>query len=436
MRILLVTRGSQGDIYPFIALARGLEAAGHTVTFNAPQMFEDLVRRTGLTYVPQEKEDIGGMMVEAAGSTQKTKRVLKWMRAAIDMQFRQLVPLMAEHDLLIAANTEFAAASVAEYCGKPVIRTAFGPFLPSRTIPPAVMPFPKPGRILRPMLFWKLLNRGTNFMVRKTINRNRVALGMEPVRNFGYHTAGYCDNFLLYSPSLGNTDPEWSDKYKWAIGGYSFHDSMEYDPAAYDELMAFIRRDDRPTLFFTLGSCSDRNRDRFCAMLAGICRAQDYKLVVGSGWSKTGTHLTQDDSFYLLTKPIPHNIILPHCTAAIHHGGCGTTHSMARAGIPQMVAPIFVDQYYWGYRVEVLGLGPRQARLGRISREELEKRVTDLMTNPQYRENAAALGEKMAAENGPEALCRYIGRNWPDAVTGSVSDSDFRTGEARTKKTN
>jgi UDP:flavonoid glycosyltransferase YjiC (YdhE family) len=29
MKILLVTRGSQGDIYPYLALARELESRGH-----------------------------------------------------------------------------------------------------------------------------------------------------------------------------------------------------------------------------------------------------------------------------------------------------------------------------------------------------------------------------------------------------------------------
>lgn len=416
MKILLVTRGSQGDIYPFLALARQLEESGHKITFSLPWIFEEHAKKAGLEYVLQEEEDIRGVMVEAAESSQKTKRVLKWMCEAVDMQFRQLVPLMEGHDLLITANTEFAAASVAEYCGKPVIRTAFGPFLPSRKIPPAVMPFPKPGKILKPMFYWKLLNRSTNFMVKKTINRNRKALGMEPLRNFGYHAAEYCNNFLLYSPSLGSFDPDWSKKYKWEIGGYGFHDSMEYDKGAYDALTAFVGKDDRPTLFFTLGSCSDRNRDRFCGMLAEICKEKNFKLVVGSGWSKTGSYIKEDDFSHLLTVPVPHNIVLPQCSAAIHHGGCGTTHSMARAGIPQMVAPIFVDQYYWGYRVEVLGLGPRQVGLGKVSKEELRRRVVDLMTNPIYRSNAAALGEKIRNENGPKALCSYIDKNWPTAV--------------------
>lgn len=66
------------------------------------------------------------------------------MRNVIDKQFDQLIPLLKEHDILVSTNSEFAVASIAEYCKKPLIRTAYAPFLPGKKIPPAVLPFPKP----------------------------------------------------------------------------------------------------------------------------------------------------------------------------------------------------------------------------------------------------------------------------------------------------
>ena len=40
MKILLVTRGSQGDIYPYLTIASALIKRGHQVTLNLPQIFE------------------------------------------------------------------------------------------------------------------------------------------------------------------------------------------------------------------------------------------------------------------------------------------------------------------------------------------------------------------------------------------------------------
>ncbi|MCD8264080.1 MAG: glycosyltransferase [Tannerellaceae bacterium] len=356
MKILLVTRGSQGDIYPYLAVAIELQWRGHTVTLSLPQLFEKQAHKAGVNYQLQDFDDIGGMIDGAAETKQQTKHMLAWMRRVIDMQFEQLIPLLQEHDLLITSNTEFAAASLAEYCGKPVVRTAFAPFIPGKKIPPPIMPFPKPHPVFRPAFLWKVLNIGTNLMVKQTVNKNRVAKGMEPISNFGIHAVSKAENYLMYSRYLGSTDPDWP--YDWTISGYCFNDSFRYNEAAYNELMDFIRADSRPTLFFTLGSCNDKHRDRFCSWLLDICRGNGYKLVIGSGWSDTGSSLAGDRQVYRLTEAIPHSLVFPGCAAVIHHGGCGTTHSVARTGVPQMVVPLLLDQPYWNYRVSRLGVAP------------------------------------------------------------------------------
>ncbi|MCC8153835.1 MAG: glycosyltransferase [Tannerellaceae bacterium] len=370
MKILLVTRGAQGDVYPYLALADALVKRGHSITLSLPQDFEKQAKASGLNYMLQKFDNIGEMIDEAAQTSQKSRHLLKWMRRVIDVQFEQLIPLLQEHDLLIASNTEFSAASIAEFCKKPVIRTAFGPFIPGKNIPPPMIPYPKPHPVLRPAFFWKMLNISTNFMVKKTINKNRITKGLSPIPNFGMHAAGYCKNFLMYSRHLGSTDPEW--KYEWNIGGYCFNDTLIYNRNAYTDLINFIRKDNRPVIFFTLGSCNDKNKNKFCEQLLSLCIRHQYKLVVGSGWSETGNHLKQNESFYLLTEPIPHSFIFPECTAVIHHGGCGTTHSVARAGIPQLIVPLILDQNYWSYRVTQTGIGPEKVSI-KCNPRQLEK---------------------------------------------------------------
>lgn len=96
----------------------------------------------------QQFDDIGGMIDSAAQNSHKFRPFLKWMRNVIDKQFDQLIPLLKEHDILVSTNSEFAVASIAEYCKKPLIRTAYAPFLPGKKIPPAVLPFPKPNPII------------------------------------------------------------------------------------------------------------------------------------------------------------------------------------------------------------------------------------------------------------------------------------------------
>ena len=391
-----------GDVYPYIRLAAELKNRGHRITLSIPAIFENEAKDSGLNCVFQATDDIYGMIQDAAD----TKNLLAWTRRIIDSQFAELIPLLKEHDMLIASNTEFAAPSIAEYHGKPCIRTAYGPFIPGRAIPPPVFPWPKPNPVFTPAFLWKLLNISLNFMVKKTLNKHRLALGMPLVKDQAEHAPANASNFLMYSKHLGSVDNSW--KYKWEIGGYCFNDTFPYDMGELEKLLDFIKKDSRPTVWFSLGSCYAKQRDRFAEMLFDICTERNYKLAVSCGWWNVGAKLQNADNLFRVGKPIPHNFIFPHCDAIIHHGGSGTTHSAARSGRPQMVVPLLLDQPYWAYRVKELGIGPGGVKIKRISRKLLDKKVSDLVTNPSYKTNADALGKLIQNEDGLGNICRFI----------------------------
>jgi len=50
MNIFIVTFGSRGDVQPYVALGKGLKAAGHTVTVCTAQDYEPFIRQHGLNY--------------------------------------------------------------------------------------------------------------------------------------------------------------------------------------------------------------------------------------------------------------------------------------------------------------------------------------------------------------------------------------------------
>jgi UDP:flavonoid glycosyltransferase YjiC (YdhE family) len=405
VKILLVTRGSQGDVYPYLRLAIELKSRGHDVTLSVPVLFEQHAKNTGVPFILQAMDDIHGMLE----TTPDTKNLLDWTKRIIASQFKEIIPLLQERDLLIASNTEFAAPSIAEYCKKPILRTAYGPFIPSRNLMPPTFPWVKPNPIIKPAFYWGLLNLGLNVLkVKDTINIHRKALGMTLIENQAEHAPTHAYNYLMYSKYFGTVDEEW--KYKWAIGGYCFNDMLPYEESQLNDILDFIKKDEKPTVFFSLGSCNlnEKKRDRFAGWLYDICVAHNYKMLVSAGWWNVGANLHGNGSIYHMTSVIPHCKIFPHCTALIHHGGSGTSHSATRSGRPQMVASILLDQFYWAHRVKELGLGPGRVKILKVSRKKLEKMVVDLVTNPSYREKAAAMGELVRNENGLENICKYI----------------------------
>ena len=50
MRVFILTFGSRGDVQPYVALGKGLQAAGHAVTVCTSASFEPFIAAHGLAY--------------------------------------------------------------------------------------------------------------------------------------------------------------------------------------------------------------------------------------------------------------------------------------------------------------------------------------------------------------------------------------------------
>ena len=60
MKIAIHTLGTRGDIQPYLALALGLKAAGHTVLIAAPTQYEAFIGGRGIlfSHLPREFLDL------------------------------------------------------------------------------------------------------------------------------------------------------------------------------------------------------------------------------------------------------------------------------------------------------------------------------------------------------------------------------------------
>ena len=102
----------------------------------------------------------------------------------------------------------------------------------------------------------------------------------------------------------------------------------------------------------------------------------------------------------MIVREAPHPAIFPRMKAAIHHGGAGTTTAAARAGVPQLILPHILDQYYWAHRVQLLGIGPRALPIETTTTERLTSRCRELIESTDYPENARKLAARMGTRDG------------------------------------
>jgi UDP:flavonoid glycosyltransferase YjiC (YdhE family) len=95
----------------------------------------------------------------------------------------------------------------------------------------------------------------------------------------------------------------------------------------------------------------------------------------------------------------PHSALFPHAAANVHQGGIGTTAQALRAGKPMLVVPFGHDQFDNGIRARRAGVAEVLHR-ERYNGARNERQLRRLLEDPGYAVAAAALGEKVRAENG------------------------------------
>jgi sterol 3beta-glucosyltransferase len=130
--------------------------------------------------------------------------------------------------------------------------------------------------------------------------------------------------------------------------------------------------------------------------------------VLARGWS--GATATELPGTIFAVDKVPHRWLFPRMAALVHHGGAGTTAAGLRAGKPALIVPHMADQPYWGRRVFELGVGVRPLPRPRLTAEALARRLEALLADTHIAANAAALGERIRAEQGVANAVEWIGR--------------------------
>src|SRR5919198_1132374 len=84
------------------------------------------------------------------------------------------------------------------------------------------------------------------------------------------------------------------------------------------------------------------------------------------------------------------------------------TMAAARAGVPQVILPHLLDQYYWAHRVAQLGLGPRGLSVELVNADVLTDRVAAALEDPRIGSRAAAFAPLVASRNGVDAAVHHL----------------------------
>lgn len=401
MRVLLAPHGTRGDVQPMLAFAVALRARGHVVVFVAPPNFLDWIRGCGFEAASN------GADIEAAMHAPDAKlESLRWQfRLLKDHTSRMFEPIARASEgaeVIVGAGAQLVTASVAEWRDVPHANIAFCPcaMRTGATPPPTVRTQTLPRWVNR--LLWDVGVAIADLALRGTINRGRATLGLRPIEGPLAHIFESC----IVVAADRDLAPIGDDTPASAVStdAWIFDDPQTPDP----RVEAFLSLNPAP-IYIGFGSMVAKRVPDLAAHAIAATRALGCRAIIAGGWAGLDRHVSQADDI-LTVAAVPHHVVFPRVAAIVHHGGAGTTTAAASAGVPQVILPHILDQFYWAHRIERLGLGPRALPVDLITADILTDRIDTALNDAGIRKRAAALGPAIAARNGANAAVDVIER--------------------------
>ncbi|MBM4335372.1 MAG: glycosyltransferase family 1 protein [Deltaproteobacteria bacterium] len=410
MRVCILTVGSRGDVQPYVALARGLERAGHRTAVCASPAYRSFVESHGVEYACVDTGDPQVLLRSPEGqaifrSTRNPLALLqglcRLLEPVLEKGYAQACQVSADADaLLVAPGALPIAQALNESRDLPFASAFLQPNHPTREFGcwlfpevPAWLPFH--GRLRRGSyrLTWQMLYRivrGANDAARRNV------LGLGPgVNPFAEMLRERWPTLYGISSSVLPRPADWGPELE--LTGYWFLDrpSGWRPPSVLEE---FLASGPKP-ICVGFGSMPSADPEQTTQLFARALARAGQRGILLTGWG--GLAATELAKGVLAIDAAPHDWLFPRVAAVVHHGGAGTTAAALRAGAPAMVIPFIADQRFWGARVAALGagLGP-VARRG-LSPESLATALRELVENPAYRERAASIARALASEDGP-----------------------------------
>jgi sterol 3beta-glucosyltransferase len=407
VKITILTYGSRGDVQPFLPLALGLIAKGHSVRLAAPSRFKKLVEENSINFVPLagDPEDLSRRLNNAGYNFIKILRELMDHAIGIGADvLYQTEEACQDADLIVHTFTHAVGAhTLAREKNIPDIHIqTFPMFTPTGDYPNVTLPNLRLHSLIR--FTHKLSAKITWWTSQIGFERVRRTAGL-PKRKLYWPFDGdslrpRTPILCAWSPNVLPTSGDWS----WRVhvtSYYFFPLNNSYQPPI--ELHSFLQAGKTP-ICITFGSMVNRDAERIDQIVTEALKQTENRGIVLSGWSGIRNRSSKG---LLYLEATSHDWLLQRCKIVVHHGGAGTTAAGLRAGIPNVVVPFTADQPFWGRRVHTIGAGPKPIPVKKLSVEKLTQAIAEAESKSLC-ERAQMISQKIRNEEGVGEAVKLI----------------------------
>lgn len=395
VKLVAVTYGTEGDTRPLIALCHALTEAGHDVTLLADGGTLTNARDLGgLAHAPLAGDIRAALQPDAGVSSvvpgeqrlgATTRTLARLANENTGAWMHQVLDVATGCDALIVSGlAAYVGFSAAEKLDVPAIGASMIPLTPTASFPSPFLPRRVPRWLNR--FSYRLVDAALWRSFRHATNAARANVGLEPGHRI------WTGHPMLYgiSPTLLPKPPDWPDD-AWMCGQWMPGTGEWQAPRALQEFLAA----GDPPIYVGFGSMGSLDQRR--VLDAVVTAVAGHRALFNPGWGDAD-HLDLPPNFHVIDDT-PHDWLLPHTSMAIHHGGSGTTHSAARAGVPSIVLPFAGDQFFWAEQLRRHGIAPTITDPRRLTAADLAQAIAAAWA-PAMRARASAIGAQMRAEDG------------------------------------
>lgn len=418
MRISMFSFGSRGDIQPMIVLGCRLKQAGHNLLLATSPDFADLAAEYGIDFEPLGPplstlvNDEYKELVEMGNVLRVTRLWLNWLKKVSEAATQGTWRLAQGSDAILFKNPlAIYGYNVAEKLGIPSAEINCFPVTRTRAFPTFFLGDGKDHGLVVNWALWYLTEQIIWQSVQRNFaNKQRKVLNMPPLPLMGITRRQNREGmplFYAYSPLVLPRPADWPERIH--VTGYYFSDPpLDWQPPA--GLLQFLGNGS-PPVYIGLGSVPVSKPEEKVQLFLRALELSGQRAILASGGAGIGKDYPLPEQV-LHVESIPHSWLFPRMVAIVHHGGAGTTGTSLRSGVPTIVTPVTADQPSWGERIHALGVGPAPLPFNKLTAESLAEAIRETVTNPTMRKQAAEVGRRLQAEDGPgrtiELFFKYV----------------------------
>jgi rhamnosyltransferase subunit B len=412
-RVLLATFGSLGDLHPYIAVGRALQARGVPARVASTPEYRAAVEGAGLEFAPMRPSiELFGTQAEIARRLFHpllgVRRLLcDYVMPHLRDTCEDLERAAVGTDLFVSHPLTYPLPMIAQRQGKPWLSSVLAPMsLLSRHDPPVVAGFD--------VLRWAHRQGPATYqfifgLARRAVRRwenplhaFRIELGLPPTAQVMTFEGQFSPfgTLALFDPVLAQPQSDWPVRTQ-ACGAALFDGEVGAN-THLDDLQRFLDAGEAP-IVFALGSSAVWIAGDFWVHAIAAAQRLGRRAILLAG----GAMLPPLPEGICAFDYVPYSQVFPQAVAVVHQAGIGTLSQALRAGRPQLITPVAFDQPDNAARATRLGVG-RVLPFSRVTADRLHAELQHLLAEPAYTRAALDVAGQLRAIDGAAAAADRI----------------------------